>query len=94
MQEPHFVLKRGHKGRYKFHLSSGGARLSGELAVELDGTTRPQQDAEALGTVRALAAALAEQASLPHVGTDDVTVPLGRPRGGRRPAAPGDGVSR
>lgn len=72
MEAPHFVLRRGHRGRYKFHLSLGAGRLSGDLTVNLEGTTRRQQDSEALRVVKGLASALAEQASLPHTGTDDV----------------------
>ena len=94
MEAPHFVLRRGHRGRYKFHLSLGAGRLSGDLTVNLEGTTRRQQDSEAMRVVKGLASALAEQASQPHTGTDDVPARGAGTGGGRRTPTPRAVLSR
>lgn len=41
---PHFVLKRGHKGRYRFTFMSGDATLSGEIQTDPAVVDREQAD--------------------------------------------------
>ncbi|MGU3541795.1 hypothetical protein [Methylobacterium sp. A52T] len=41
---PHFVMKRGHRGRYRFTFMSGDATLSGEVQTDPALMDRAQAD--------------------------------------------------
>lgn len=41
---PHFVLKRGHRGRYRFTFMSEDATLSGEVQADPSVTNREEAD--------------------------------------------------
>ena len=41
---PHFVLKRGHRGRYRFTFMNGDATLSGD--VQVDPTVNDREEAD------------------------------------------------
>ena len=58
VSRPHLVVKRGHLGRYRFTLLTESGRVTGEVRVEMDGTSRAEQDALAHAEIRKLAARL------------------------------------
>lgn len=57
---PHFVLKRGHRGRYRFSFRTPLGGITGEVFVSPEAGPRANQDAEARRLVARLARSLCE----------------------------------
>jgi aspartyl/asparaginyl beta-hydroxylase (cupin superfamily) len=57
---PHFVLKRGHRGRYRFSFRTSLGGITGEVFVSPDSGPRANHDAEARRLVARLARSLCD----------------------------------